>query len=116
MSKIDLYSQVYAKLETAGQLHLLATYEGLSDEGKASLLQQLDGVDFDLMARLYQKASSEATAEITPAFTEIETLPYLDTTKMVDAEKVALSRVGLESIGKKLPLHVRSRCSWRSWI
>lgn len=100
MSKIDLYFQVYAKLEKAGQLHLLATYEGLSDEGKASLLQQLDGVDFDLMARLYQKASSEAAAEITPAFTEIETLPYLDTTKMADTEKVALSRVGLEFIGK----------------
>ncbi|MBR5280083.1 MAG: UTP--glucose-1-phosphate uridylyltransferase [Clostridia bacterium] len=97
---MDLYNRIYEKLEKAGQLHLLSTYDGLGDEAKASLLQQLDAVDFDLMGKLYEKASAASTTEVTPAFNEIEPLPYLDTTKMTDAEKVALSRVGLASIGK----------------
>ena len=100
MNDLNLYNRVYAKVERAGQLHLLATYEGLDDEQKVSLLKQLDGVDFDLMENLYKKASRATSAEVTPAFREIETLPYLDTTKMEDSEKVALSRIGLEAIGK----------------
>ncbi len=100
MKDLALYDRVYKTLEQAGQLHLLSTYDDLREMEQETLLAQLSEVDFDLMRSLYEKARSEAASEVTPAFKQIEPLPYLDTTQMTDSEKVALSRIGLEAIGK----------------
>ena len=94
------YQPIYEKLLKYGQAHLLTFYSDLLPEEQASLLAQIEQIDFDLMRNLYLKANRETAQAVTPSFNEIETLPYMDTTKMSDSEKIALSRVGLDSIGK----------------
>lgn len=94
------YKMTAAQLEAEKQSHLLTFYDELSSEAQQQLLEQIDRIDFDLMRQLFDKANRETTQVSAPAFTEIEPLPYLDTTKMSVQEKVVLSRVGLASIAK----------------
>ncbi len=94
------YKDIYAKLTACGQEHLLQFYDELSLEAKKDLLAQIQQIDFDLMQTLFLKASKETGQESAPAFNTIETLPYMDTTKMPVSEKIELSRIGLDAIGK----------------
>lgn len=94
------YNVLYAKLQGAGQEHLLKFYHQLSDLEQKQLLAELEAVDLELMRTLYEKAERSASQEAAPTFTHIEPLPYLDTTRMSVDEKISLSRTGLDSIGK----------------
>ena len=99
MSSLE-YKAVYEKLVAYQQEHLLTFYDALSSKAQKDLLAQINQIDFDLMQTLYLKASKETTRQTAPAFSSIEPLPYMDTTKMSVSEKVTLSRIGLAAIGK----------------
>ena len=44
-------------LKKYGQEHLLLRYNEMNDEEKKELLEQIKTIDFDLMKKLYEKAS-----------------------------------------------------------
>lgn len=58
------YNEAYAKLEQAGQLHVLKYYEELSEEEKRGLLDQIDLTDFSVLSSIKEKESGFAKGEI----------------------------------------------------
>lgn len=80
-----------AILKKYGQEHLLNHYDNLDEKHKNELLQQIDGINFDLINSLYNNADKEPKKqedEITP-------IDYLDKYKLNDKYKY------YENIGKK---------------
>lgn len=65
----DLLLRVNEKLKKYGQEHLLWFYDGLSDEEKNGLLNQILSIDFAFMANLYENSMKNDTnvlAKVTP--------------------------------------------------
>ncbi len=92
--------KIHERVVAADQAHLWAGCCHCSPEDHDRFLEQLEAVDFPLMQRLYVQAGEVTEQDVTATFSTIEPLPFLDTTKLSDAEKIQLSRTGLSSIAK----------------
>lgn len=83
--------EIKAKLKKYGQEHLLNHYEGLEEQKKKELLDEIENIDFDLITSLYGTTKNEIKNEeddITP-------MEYLDKYKLNDMYKY------YENIGKR---------------
>ena len=78
-------------LKKYGQEHLLNSYDKLDDVHKKKLLEQIEGIDFELAKSLYESTKKE----IKNSKDEITPIDYLDKFKLGDKFKY------YEEIGKK---------------
>lgn len=63
------YSQITEKLEKYGQSHLLRFYSELDEKSKASLLKQIEDVDFSVIRKPEEKSTEGEVIEPHPALT-----------------------------------------------
>ena len=83
--------ELKAKLKKYGQEHLLNEYDKLDEKHKKKLIEQIEGIDFELIKKLYEdtkKKPSMSGDKITP-------IEYLDKYKLGDKYKY------YENLGKK---------------
>ncbi|HEX4591697.1 MAG TPA: UDPGP type 1 family protein, partial [Gemmataceae bacterium] len=80
-----------ARLRAGGQEHVLAGWEMLEPEDRAHLIGQLQALDFDLLARLYQRREE---AFKVPAENRIAPLP----TVLPDAPDPEAKQIGVDAI------------------
>ena len=83
--------EVNSILKKYGQEHLLNHYDGLSEEKKKELLEQINNIDFELVNDLYNSTKQTKTKNDD----KIEAIDYLDKFKLNDEYKY------YENIGKK---------------
>ena len=83
--------EVKSILKKYGQEHLLNHYDGLSEEKKKELLEQINDIDFELVNDLYNSTKQTKTKNDD----KIEAIDYLDKFKLNDEYKY------YENIGKK---------------
>ena len=81
-------------LQKYGQEHLLLKYDEMNDEQKEELLNQINEIDFDLMQRLYEKASKPVDLEAVT----IEPIEHVDKSKLTNAERERYEKLGIEAI------------------
>lgn len=88
-------TQAKEKLETYGQEHLLHYYDTLSDDGQASLIQQIEETDFSVVTRIGQKEEKK-TGAITPisAMTLDEIKEQKDRFTGIGLETIRAGKVG----------------------
>ena len=60
------YQEAYQKLEKAGQLHVLAHYESLTEAQQKSLLKEIGLTDFSVLSYLEKREELMKKGEITP--------------------------------------------------
>lgn len=60
------YQEAYQKLEKAGQLHVLAHYESLTEAQRKSLLKEIGLTDFSVLSYLEKREELMKKGEITP--------------------------------------------------
>jgi UDP-N-acetylglucosamine/UDP-N-acetylgalactosamine diphosphorylase len=87
------YEAVIRRVCEYGQEHLFAEWDGLSQEKKRSLLEELAQVDFDLMKMLYRERNAAAHMDFEPA-------PYIrvPATDSERAERQRARDAGIEII------------------
>lgn len=90
-------TEIKAKLEKYGQSALLSFYDFLEEQERASLLSDLQTVDFALMESLYRTVS-EDRRESDPR--EITPLACTDATSMAPAERERLYTLGLHLLSQ----------------
>ena len=83
--------EVKSILKKYGQEHLLNHYDGLNEEKKKELLEQINNIDFELVNDLYNSTKQTKTKNDD----KIEAIDYLDKFKLNDEYKY------YENIGKK---------------
>jgi len=81
-------------LKKYGQEHLLLRYNEMNDEEKEELLEQIKTIDFDLMKKLYEKASKPAELESVT----IEPIEHVDKSKLTVGEREMYEKKGIEAI------------------
>ncbi len=81
-------------LKKYGQEHLLLRYNEMNDEEKKELLEQIKTIDFDLMKKLYEKASKPAELESVT----IEPIEHVDKSKLTVGEREMYEKKGIEAI------------------
>jgi phosphoglucomutase len=81
-------------LKKYGQEHLLLRYNEMNDEEKEELLEQIKTIDFDLMKKLYEKASKPAELESVT----IEPIEHVDKSKLTVGERDMYEKKGIEAI------------------
>mgnify|MGYP000737904432 CR=1 FL=1 len=81
-------------LEKNGQTHLLSAFDKLDDNKKEILLNQILGIDFDLMENLYENTKKE----IELGDVKIEPISYKDKYKMPKDELEKYKEIGEEEI------------------
>ena len=81
-------------LEKNGQTHLLSAFDKLDDNKKEILLNQILGIDFDLMENLYENTKRE----IELGDVKIEPISYKDKYKMPKDELEKYKEIGDEEI------------------
>ncbi|MBQ5359998.1 MAG: UTP--glucose-1-phosphate uridylyltransferase, partial [Lachnospiraceae bacterium] len=84
------YSEAYLKLEQAGQTHLLAFYDTLTEEEQESLLTQIEKTDLSVTRYIGRKDQLQKWITIAP-------LPALEI-PAIEAERDRFERIGLEAI------------------
>ena len=85
--------EIKSVLKKYGQEHLLNHYENLNEEGKRKLLNELELIDYELIASLYRTTKGEnekGADEITP-------IEYLDKYKLNDEYKY-YKNIGVKAI------------------
>lgn len=83
MSLAERYDAVKSTLEAVGQGHVLAYYDGLDEDAKASLLSEVEGIDWPEVARLIeshvkQKPEFKLSDDVEPA----PWYPYVPTAEL----------------------------------
>ena len=63
----ERHAAARATLDTAGQPHVLAHYDGLTDDQKASLLSEVEGIDWPEVTRLIETHVKKKPAFVMPA-------------------------------------------------
>ena len=85
--------EIKMKLVSYGQEHLLIFYNELNEQEQNELLSQIDAIDFELVAKLYNKRNSMVnTADI------IEPLGYVDKLKLSKKEVEMYTAIGAQAI------------------
>ena len=80
------------KLKKYNQEHLLNFYNSLDDKKKEELLKQINSIDFELIANLYNKTKNNSSKKVDE---HIEPISYIDKYKLKDEFKY------YENIGEK---------------
>ena len=70
-------------LKEYGQEHLLLKYDEMNEDQKKELLDQIKTIDFDLMKKLYEKATKPAELENVT----VEPIEHVDKSKLTVAER-----------------------------
>lgn len=83
--------EIKRKLKKYGQEHLLNFYDTLDEKKQEKLLEQIEGIDFDLISSLYNKTKDGIKQDDA----EIEPIDFIDKFKLNDKYKY------YEEIGKK---------------
>ena len=83
--------EIKRKLKKYGQEHLLNFYDTLDEKKQKRLLEQIEGIDFDLINSLYNKTKDGIKQEDA----DIEPIEFIDKYKLNDMYKY------YEDIGKK---------------
>lgn len=86
----DKYLLVKEKLTKYGQEHLLKFYEGLSNEEKENLLEDILEINFEQIEKLY------AETKVEDKFKEdiIEPIKYIDKEKLTEEQKEYYKKIG----------------------
>ncbi len=84
------YNEAYLKLEQAGQTHLLAFYETLTEEEKKNLLSQIEKTDLSVTRYIGRKDQLQKWTAIAP-------LPALEI-PAIEAERERFTQAGLKAI------------------
>lgn len=85
-----VYEEALKKLSSYGQEHLLAFYDSLSDEQRASLLDQIEETDFSVISALANEKANTARGELSPLSAM--------TVAQIEERKEEFTRVGLQAI------------------
>ena len=85
-----VYEEALKKLSSYGQEHLLAFYDSLSDEQRASLFDQIDETDFSVISALANEKANTARGELSPLSAM--------TVAQIEERKEEFTRVGLQAI------------------
>ena len=80
-------------LKKYSQEHLLNGYENLSEKGQKELIQQIKGIDFEMMKSLYENTKKEPKVEDF----SIKPIDYIDKDKLYDNYK-KYQAIGAEAI------------------
>ena len=90
---VDL-KELKKKLKKYNQEHLLLKYDDMSASEKEKLLNQINGIDFDLMEQLYKQATSPINHEDDL----IEPIEHIEKAKLTAAERINYEKKGIEAI------------------
>lgn len=85
---------VREKLVKYGQGHLLLKYEGMSEDEKEHLLNQILDIDFEQIINLYEGTKKD----IELGNDKIEPISYIDKFKLNEEEKVRYEKIGEDAI------------------
>ena len=91
---MERLERVRKLLEMHGQEHLLMKYDELDQEAKDQLLDAIETIDFELMDRLYKKATEPVIEE---QF-KVEPMSYIDKEKMFASERKMYEEYGEAAI------------------
>ncbi len=80
---MDRLVKIRKLLKQHGQEHLLMKYDELDHDAQERLLDMIESIDFELMDRLYQKA----TAPVIEEQLKVEPMGYIDKDKMFPMER-----------------------------
>lgn len=86
--------EIRKRLKKYDQEQLLQEYEGMNQEKKEKLLEQISSIDFDLMQKLYDITKKEVEIQDT----KIEPIKKLNKYKMPEEEYKKYEEVGIKSI------------------
>ena len=81
-------------LRKHSQEHLLMKYDELDKVGKKQLLDLIETIDFDLMERLYQKATTPVIEENST----IEPISYIDKDTLAEGDAAFYKEIGKTAI------------------
>ena len=96
------YQEAYQKLEKAGQLHVLAHYESLTEAQQKSLLKEIGLTDFSVLSYLEKREELMKKGEITPL-------------AAMEISEIERSHVWYEELAIARSDRGRSeRCCWRA--
>ncbi|MBE5931054.1 MAG: UDPGP type 1 family protein [Lachnospiraceae bacterium] len=84
------YSEAFKKVSEYGQEHVLQYFEELSEEGKTTLLAQIEQTDFSVLSQAAQADKEQARGVITP-------IPAMKLSE-IEEKKVEYNEKGLEMI------------------
>ena len=84
-------------LKQYDQEHLLQFYSKMGNKDKEKLVEQIEGIDFDLMKKLYQNATKPADL----GKTSIEPIDHIDKAKLTASEEKMYTDKGIEAIKTK---------------
>lgn len=83
-----------AKLGDTGQDHVLAFWDELEDDEKEILANQIENMDFTQIKNLYENSKKDKVFNIE----DISPIPYVNSLKMTDEEKVQYINIGEDAI------------------
>ena len=90
---VDL-KELKKKLKKYNQEHLLLKYNDMNASDKEKLLNQVSNIDFDLMEKLY----NQATSPINHEEDLIEPIEHIEKAKLTAAERLNYEKKGIEAI------------------
>ena len=85
--------EIKMKLVSYGQEHLLTFYNELNEQEQNELLNQIDSIDFELVAKLYNNRNSMVSTDDV-----IEPLGYVDKLKLSNKEIEMYTAIGKQAI------------------
>ena len=87
-------NKVKELLKQNHQEHLLTFYDDLNTEDKEKLLDQILGIDFNLMNKLYENTKKEIDIDTN----SIEPISYVDKSKLEPADSFKYTSKGIDAI------------------
>ena len=90
---MNRFEEIKMLLEKFGQQHLLEFYNELNEIERENLLNQIEGIDFELSGKLYEERN-----EISNNGDIIEPIPYVDKLKLSDEEVETYTKMGKQAI------------------
>ena len=88
------YEDAKRTTQAHGQAHVLKFWDDLDGDGRQSLLDQIDSIDFDMIARMQEMLRHAGAASLPGDFGPAEVVP------LVQASDTTMVRAGEEALGR----------------
>ena len=92
--KVKIPENLKKKLKEYNQEHLLLCFDKLDEEKKKLLIEQIEGIDFDLMKELYENTMKPL--DLTNV--TVEPIEHVDKSKLTLSEREMYEQKGIEAI------------------
>jgi UDP-N-acetylglucosamine pyrophosphorylase len=92
---LEKYEQAKSILAKYGQEHLLTNYEGLTEQKKEELVEQILRINFEEIGELYELAKKNVATD-----NVIEPTPYIEKAKLSNEELEKYRKIGEAELRK----------------